>query len=188
MSRRMRLLLRFLASLCLVVALALAAAWVRSLWRNDSLFLERGPHGYFVASARGRVGVVEVPGTWHPWRQHWASYDLRTDPAVLVNITQSPDTDNLWVLLYGRGKVGRFLPSRWLAVPYAVPTVLFAAPPAVMMTAALRRRHRHRRGLCRACGYDLRGSPGRCPECGAERHDPPDDAATAPPATQAVAS
>ena len=45
-------------------------------------------------------------------------------------------------------------------------TFLAAVLPAVRLRTLRRRRRRVARGLCPACGYDLRATPGRCPECG----------------------
>ena len=53
---------------------------------------------------------------------------------------------------------------------------LLLLPGVLWLLVALRRalrtynlRFRHRRGLCLACGYDLRGNEsGNCPECGTE--------------------
>ena len=48
-----------------------------------------------------------------------------------------------------------------------------AASVAAFVTGRLRRRKRHAGGLCLACGYDLRASRDRCPECGGEPTTPP---------------
>jgi hypothetical protein len=57
-----------------------------------------------------------------------------------------------------------FLPS-WFVV---LTLLLFMAGPAVYLYRARRRRQRRAAGLCEYCGYDLRSSSGRCPECGKE--------------------
>ncbi len=47
-----------------------------------------------------------------------------------------------------------------------IPALLLAIMPARLVFIRYRGRRRLRRGLCARCGYDLRASTGRCPECG----------------------
>jgi hypothetical protein len=66
-----------------------------------------------------------------------------------------------------RGADGRW--SRIAVVPIAYPAALFFVPPGVWTLFWCRRRLRRRNwgeGRCGSCGYDLRATPERCPECG----------------------
>jgi hypothetical protein len=56
---------------------------------------------------------------------------------------------------------GNILFPHWFAV------ALFAALPAWQLARLHRRRMAKREGRCSKCGYDLRATPERCPECGA---------------------
>jgi hypothetical protein len=55
--------------------------------------------------------------------------------------------------------------------PHGLLTILAGLPPLLWLTLRARRtlalRRRRGNGFCAACGYDLRATPGRCPECGA---------------------
>ena len=54
-------------------------------------------------------------------------------------------------------------------VPLWIPTILFGSLFSYWYALPLHRRFKHTKlGLCVKCGYDLRGSKERCPECGTE--------------------
>jgi hypothetical protein len=60
--------------------------------------------------------------------------------------------------------------GRFVYVPYAIPLALSAPLPVAWFTRWRRRVNRLRRGQCVECGYDLRATKDRCPECGASCH------------------
>ena len=56
----------------------------------------------------------------------------------------------------------------WVGLTFSLTgqALLFAGIMAVAMPRVRRRWRASRVGLCLSCGYDLRGTPHRCPECG----------------------
>jgi hypothetical protein len=60
-----------------------------------------------------------------------------------------------------------------LAVPYWLLALLAAAVPLAGLPASVRNRLRRMRGRCSVCGYDVRATPNRSPECGTSQMIPP---------------
>jgi hypothetical protein len=57
----------------------------------------------------------------------------------------------------------------YVVVPHWALAMFFSVTPGLWLWSHRRRRRvqaRAAEGLCQRCGYDLRATPGRCPECG----------------------
>jgi hypothetical protein len=146
MTRR---LLNLLTLLSLMLCVAACVLWVRSLrgppW--DEMYAVRATHSYGVGTEYG--GVIAFLQRQRP---------------------QYHDNDSDDVQMYAGGfrylRVTSAGMRRW---NLALPAWFLAAAAALPLARAARHAATHHRrpvGHCLACGYDLRATPGRCPECG----------------------
>ena len=174
-------------SFSLLACFALAALWVRSYWvfdrldvaRNNSAGLD-GPGGWWT---RRRLMVMSGRGLL---AAEWVSQgEARTGPlggmdppGVTFERRASRATDR-WP---PRTKFNAFderlgFYFAWrrpypygercaVAFPLALPVAAAAVPPLLVCARRLRDGARAKRGRCVRCRYDLRATPGRCPECG----------------------
>ena len=167
-----RRLLNLLTALSLLLCVAVCVLWAWSRWRTA--------HAAFVGATRELHAAVRPSGIYLAdvrlrGVQQPAGWALNTSSATPQDRTSTFTSDRP-VLGFRAGSfaaastAGR-LPCtvRYLIVPQWFPAAAAALPPAVWLVGLRWRRRRRRlrmRGLCPGCGYDLRATPERCPECG----------------------
>ena len=192
-----RRLLNLLTLLSLLLCVAVVAAWGWSFHRSDRFewrWVENGDRWtawgdtHLSSAAGGLAFSTRRSSTWGAD----VTPTVRRDPPGLSWTTYRPPTYprrvdgprfavEAWGFAWDRrrsratrdwGEGDRTEESaRWLViVPHAALALPLAALPlgrGVIVWRSARRRPAPA-AVCLACGYDMRATPGRCPECGTE--------------------
>jgi hypothetical protein len=171
-KRLRRILLNAASVLSLVLCVAAVGLWLRSYWRTDRWRTDWHGSRYVVLAAnRGTFYLT------------WTLVDANDTGAFNISFAAPPGFSTTAATTDDDDEssgLSSFLGFKWLfsdfgpmsVRTYGVPAwflVALTATPALIALHRIRRRRReaNRRGLCPACGYDLRATPDRCPECGA---------------------
>ena len=174
-----RRLLNLLTAVSLVLCVAVMVLWVRSWWWVDGYSHVTPDRCWTFFSDRGLVRAT----LYEDSPRHLRGWVGETFPAqtgmngLRAELTLcDPAWPRLGIGYYesrteagdGAWRYGGRRYRSWI-VPYWLLATVFAPPAAAGVVGAWRaiRARRHRApGLCMRCGYDLRGTPQRCPECG----------------------
>jgi hypothetical protein len=176
-----------LSTFSLMLCIGLGAVWLRSYRKSECWFQslddfstlqvgEPAPETFTVVFAGTVKGAVLAGWQRETNPGHgFSSMYLHTRP------TESPYFSSLGFGLHWRttGPPTKAKQERVIVLPIWCLILLTAAMPIQCYRLARGRwLHEKRRGLglCERCGYDLRATPERCPECGAVKDLPLPDA------------
>jgi hypothetical protein len=156
-------LFTLLSALSLVLCVGTCVMWARSYYTKRDGFT--GPaNSYQLTSDRGGM-------RWESTLDH---PPMRVSGGVnnfsATRVHQIPGV--MWAEHGIMHSAGGKPPETWIErrngrVDYWLPTVLLLIAPLAWLWLLRRRLAKPRSGICSACGYDLRATPDRCPECGA---------------------
>ena len=163
MNRRLFNVIALLSALLLAWA---CWAWVRSYQPRHLAF----------EASRGRLYVMFWEGGSRPLAmEFWPGSTFATRAHELFRDVINPARQRQGREWLGFGYVEGRTPSiptvRIVVIPLWFIVVVTGAVPATWLVRAARRRRRVRENQCLNCGYDLRASAGRCPECGTTSAD-----------------
>jgi hypothetical protein len=181
MARFLRIVLNMLISASLLCFVATLVLFVRSRQIGDELMRDKGRWTIVLTSAKGVASLEAVDNSRPPpqfaalprrgWFLSWFDPSLprkrgrRLGDVFYVSLGRF----EMW---WGRpappGASGNLYFNWGLNFPYWILSTITLLLPALAAIVARRRRRAQRaQGLCPSCGYDLRATPHRCPECGA---------------------
>jgi hypothetical protein len=163
-------LLPLAAAASLIFGLAIVGLWVRSYFAVDSLHFKNTHLGFAGYSYRGSM----FTGGWVS-----REFEGRRGPHYQLVASTLFDSEYLQNFIYNAGGGYRhflgfafFNFSRpgskeyMLVTPMWLWILLASLLPAHWLRKSRQQAKLNRRGLCPFCGYDLRATPDRCPECG----------------------
>jgi hypothetical protein len=148
----------------LLLCVATLALWVRSYSYEDQVRF----HSWSGLSSRGTL-VVWWTNMYEGSIYLWTG--PLTDGQSLVDLlwaqsTYRPRYRAAWFEAAHNFSGTLPVEQRLAIMPHWFLALLFAILPALHLRALIRSRRLRRIGHCPRCGYDLRATPQRCPECG----------------------
>jgi hypothetical protein len=175
-----RPLLSIATAVSLIAFIATATACVCGIWRSDSLWRQTvyvdsagvmHPGGLVSVTAQaGGISMTRVRpvAPLEDERRARTTVQWHGGPSAPAGF---PRTAWIWGGYFRDSWVSSTpqdsIAVRTLFVPYWPILGASAALPLRAAVGIVRRRRRVSPGCCARCGYDLRASPARCPECGA---------------------
>jgi hypothetical protein len=179
-----------MAGVSLLLCVGAMGLWGRSFFENGEIVVVwwpqsalDGPNILRVGTYRGGLGLatssqpkgvavnldLQVESLFEP-RGHCFGFGTYVRyRAIPMGLTLGVDVDKVASkigLAIGHGVSPCGIYERGVLVPGWFATTLSGVLPAIWVVKWRRRRPRWGSGLCKGCGYDLRATPLRCPECG----------------------